>query len=126
MTRLTVADATDHPKLFRQTYWGNFALGDEVITPDIYANRNKLVQEWKLTRAVEAFIPRPALPPRCDFDHPEVYRDRDGGIVLVVSNYNGPPPRALGMQHVDQVYSTATQSYLRRFDSIKELREALR
>ena len=119
-----VADATDHPRLFQNTYWGNFRVGPNAatITPAIVCNRNRFAVEYDLREALGLTL-YPYTPPGSDFDHMEVYRDGTGGIVAVCSNYNGPPPSFLGMRPLYPIYSTGTTSYVARFASVKEMRQ---
>ena len=120
----TVAHATNHAKLFRPTYWGNFREGPNAttITPAIIENRNRFAAEYDLREAVGLTL-YPHKTPGSDFDHMEVYRDGTGGIVAVCSNYNGPPPSFLGMRPLYPIYSTGTTSYVARFASVKEMRQ---
>ena len=61
-----------------------------------------------------------------DFDHPETYRDADGWVVLVVSNYGkGKPPAVLGLGRIPPVYSRGVVSYAGRFASVRELKARL-
>ena len=120
----TVALATAFPSLFREIYWGRFKQTDDAITPEIIENRNRLARDWKLAKLADLAVRYPPRPPRTDWDHVELYRDAGGGLVLVVSNYNGPPPKTLGMQFIYPIYSTAARSYARRFATVKEMRGA--
>lgn len=120
----TVAEATNHAKLFRPTYWGNFREGPNAhtITPAIIENRNRFAAEYDLREAVGLTL-YPYKTPGSDFDHMEVYRDGNGEIVAVCSNYNGPPPSFLGMRPLYPIYSTGTRSYVARFANVKEMRQ---
>ena len=61
-----------------------------------------------------------------DFDHPETYRDADGWIVLVVSNYGkGKPPAVLGLGRIPPIYGRGVVSYAGRFASVRELKARL-
>ena len=118
------ADATDNQRLFQNTYWGNFREGPNAttITPAIVENRNRFAVEYDLREAVGLTL-YPYTPPGSDFDHMEVYRDGNGEIVAVCSNYNGPPPSFLGMRPLYPIYSTGTRSYVARFANVKEMRQ---
>ena len=122
--KFTAADATRYPRLYRDTYWGNFRLdrNADLITPEIVENRNRFAVRWRLRRLVCVVGQYPARGRGEDFDHPETYKDAEGRVVLVVSNYNGPPPGVLGMVRVAPIYSTATTSYVGRFASVRELK----
>ena len=121
---MRAADATRCPHLYRDTYWGNFKLdyNADVITPEIVENRNRFAVRWRLRRLLGGVGQYPARAMGEDFDHPEIYKDAKGWVVLVVSNYNGPPPRLLGMVRIAPIYSTAVESYVGRFASVRELK----
>ena len=52
--KITAADATRYPRLYRDTYWGNFRLdrNADLITPEIVENRNRFAVRWRLRRLV--------------------------------------------------------------------------
>ena len=125
--KITAADATRFPRLYSGTYWGNFRLDGnaDVITPEVLDNRNRFAECWKLRRRVDAITRYPAREMGTDFDHPETYKDGEGWVVLVVSNYGLPPPALLDLIPIPPVYSTAADSYAGRFASVRELRARL-
>lgn len=122
--KITTADATRFPSLYRETYWGAFKLklNADAITAEIIENRNRFAGRWRLRRLLGGVSQYPARGGGEDFDHPETYKDADGWIVLVVSNYGGPPPGVLGMVRIAPIYSTAAESYVGRFASVRELK----
>lgn len=124
---MRVAEATRYPKLYRDTYWGNFRvdLNADVITPEIIHNRNAFAEAWRLRKEAGGVGHYPAKGRGEDFDHPETYKDAEGWVVLVVSNYNGPPSAVLGLGRIAPIYSTATESYAGRFASMREMRARL-
>ena len=121
------ADATNRPALYRGTYWGTAPLegNRDRITPEIIRNRNELERRWKLSNLLGWAGPYPERGRREDFDHPELYRDTGGRLVLVVSNYGGLPPGVLGMVRIAPVYARGVVSYVGRFASLRELRARL-
>ncbi len=124
----TAAEATRCPDLFRGVYWGAFNLANnaDMITADILRNRDAFAVEWRLLRCIDGLLTRyPATGRGDDFDHAETYRAEDGAVVLVVSNYNGPPPDVLGLGRVAPIYGRGVESYAGRFASVKELRARL-
>ena len=108
----TAAEATAHPELFR-CYWGNFTLArNPEITPAIIANRNRFAEKWQIVARSRAMIPRPTVSGKVDYDHPELYRNRAGLYVLVVSHYGTtPPPSILGMQKIPPLYCEGATSF---------------
>ena len=125
----TAAQATAHPELFRDTYWGCFTIaGNPSITPAVIRNRNAFVTEWRIKARSHAYIPHPRpIEARHDYDHSETYRDADGWLVLLVSNYGDgiPPPPILGMKRIAPLYSTDATTYAGRYATLKELRARL-
>ena len=114
----TAAHATNHPELFRDTYWGSFRLAREAeITPAIIANRNRFAEKWRIKARSHAMLPRPTVLGGEDYDHVEQYRDEAGLLVLVCSNYGDgiPPPAILGMRKIPPLYSTDATSYAARY-----------
>ena len=123
----TVAEATDFPDLFKDTYWGRFSVArNPDITPAIIANRNRFAEDWQIVARSRAMIPRPTVLGEVDYDHPELYKDKGGFFVLLVSHYGDvPPPPVLGLRKVPPLYSTGATSYAGRFASLRELRARL-
>ena len=50
-----------------------------------------------------------------ELDHLRLYHSRDGGVLLVCSNYNCPPPAILGMVETPQIYHPRAVSYFAKF-----------
>lgn len=124
----TAAQATSRPDLYAGTCWGNSNLAlNPDITPAIIQNRKRLVDDWRLTAHADTPSPhRFFVDVRHEYDYPELYRDNDGGLVLVVSNWGTkPPPSALGMQEIAPVLSHWAKSYARRFPNANIMRKAL-
>lgn len=125
--RLTAAGATRFPHLYAGTYWGTSPLdgnGDR-ITAGIIRNRNAFARRWKLRKPLGWAGPYPVRGRGEDFDHPELYRDAAGWLVLVASNYGGKPPGVLGLARIAPVYARGVVSYAGRFASMRELRARL-
>jgi len=95
------------------------------ITPEIICNRDAFAKRWKLRRLVGGVGRYPATGRKEDFDHPETYKDADGWVVLVVSNYGGPPPSVLGLRRIAPIYGRGVVSYAGRFASMREMRARL-
>jgi hypothetical protein len=127
MNRITVSDMTANPDLWRGCYW-SFHPADgcsDVITAAIIGNRNELATRFELLVRSVAYVPM-CYGGKCEVDHPELYKCRDGGLLLVCSNYGGEPPTGLGMVETAPIYSTQCRSYARRFDSLKAYRTAIK
>ena len=121
----TVAELTNHPGLFSPVYWGAFRPGDTTGAPEIIAARNQLVETYGIARFMGLSIGYPPPQSGTDFDHPETYGLKDGRVLLLVSNYNAPPPPTLGMVRSPAIYNAGAESYARVFDSTKALKAAI-
>ena len=124
----TAADATRYPRLYLGTYWGAFKLDGnaDAITAEILENRNRFARRWRLRKLLGGVSQYPAKGRGEDFDHAETYRDADGWIVLVVSNYGkGKPPAVLGLGRIPPIYGRGVVSYAGRFASVRELKARL-
>ncbi len=125
----TAATATRFPHLFRATYWGAFKVGRdaETITPEVVENRNRFARQWRLRRNAGGVRPYPQRGQGYDFDHAELYKDAEGWLVLVCSNYGAtPPPVVLGMVKIAPLYCTGAESYAGRYATRRELRARLK
>ena len=125
-TSKRVANKTAHPALYNQAYWGTHVASDEVGSPEIIANRNRLVEEHGLKKYFR--VNKPHIAPEHDFgyDHPEGYRMADGRVLLLISNYgccDAPP--YLQMQPVGPLYHVQAQSFVRIFDGLRQLKKAV-
>ena len=124
---ITAAAATSRPDLFSGLYWGGFTLSkNPEITVSIIENRNEFARAWKLKSRSRAYFQRPALKPDEDFDHLELFRDEDGALVMIVSNYGGtPPPPALGMRRIPRLYAEDAETFAVRYPTLRELKARL-
>ena len=120
-----VAYKTDYPKLYVHAYWGTHPADDEVGSPEIIANRNRLVKEYGLKKYFRVDKPhfRPGLG--FDYDHQEGYRMADGRVLLLISNYGCAAPPFLQMQPVGPLYHVRAQSFIRVFDGLRQLKKAV-
>jgi hypothetical protein len=122
----TVAQQTNRPALYGRVYWGQFPAGhDNAISPEIIANRNRLASDYRLKSLAGCQYNYPPRESPDDFDHGELYRTKDGGLVLICSNYGGPPPAPMGMKEIYPVYSTGATTYLRTFQNLSEIHRAV-
>ena len=125
--RITAAAATDFPEIFEGAYWSGFTLSkNPEISRDVIANRNDFARSWRLKSRSRAFIPRPRLKPDEDLDHLELFRDEDGALVMIVSNYGGtPPPAALGMKRIPPLYAEGVETFAARYATLRDLKAHL-
>lgn len=124
----TMKDLTDHPKLF-SVYWGNFLTDDKTVNdPRIIENRNNFVKEFdivKLDTSKSIYnVLYPTVGDEYEHDHGEVYRTKDGGVVLLYHNYNRKPK--LKMEEYKKMYSIHAKTYVATFKTIKDCTAALR
>ncbi len=120
-----VAYRTDYPKLYEQAYWGTHPADDEIGSPEIIANRNRLAQEYGLKKYFR--VNKPYIQPGLGFgyDHQEGYRLPDGRVLLLISNYGCSAPPYLQMQAVGPLYHVRAQSFIRVFDGLRQLNKAV-
>ena len=125
--RITASRATDFPEIFEGAYWSGFTLSkNPEISRDVIANRNDFARSWRLKSRSQAFIPRPRLKPDEDLDHLELFRDEDGALVMIVSNYGGtPPPPALGMRRIPRLYAEDAETFAVRYPTLREMKARL-
>ena len=126
-TPRTVADLTAHPDIFGPTYWGGFDMDGnaDVITPEIIANRDRLVTGYHVEKLAGIRVDVPSTT-GTELDHPEVYALRGGALLLICSNYGDtPPPAALGMFKTFPVYSASCTTYAQTFATAHHLRAAI-
>lgn len=93
----------------------------------IIANREAFARNWKIKSRSGAMLPRPTTAGTLhDYDHPTLYRDAAGFLVLVCSNYGKtPPPPILAMQRIPAIYHPNATSFAGRYASLSELRARL-
>lgn len=120
-----VAYKTDYPSLYVHAYWGTHPADDEIGSPEIIANRNRLAQEYGLKKYFRVLRPHIASGLGFGYDHPEGYRMADGRVLLLISNYGIPAPPYLQMQPVGPLYHVRAQSFIRVFDGLRQLKKAV-
>lgn len=120
-----VAYKTDHPSLYVHAYWGTHPADDEIGSPEIIANRNRLAEEYGLKKYFRVLKPWIASGLPFGYDHPEGYRMADGRVLLLISNYGCSAPPYLQMQPVGPLYHVRAQSFIRVFDGLRQLKKAV-
>ena len=127
MTAAKVEDLTKYPKIYRNVYWGNFPATDDLAGhPDTINNRNKFVEEFGIIGPLRAkadiFDGYCVRLETSEVDHPEYYRTKTGGVVVVCSNYNLEPPKELGLKPYLQIYGPTARTYIKCWDSVAAYR----
>ena len=121
----TAAAATDHPELYAKTVWGRMKQSPE-IDEAVLRNRNRIAEEWRLVRQIEAdTLLAAGADVRADLDHAEAYESRKGWIYLLCSNDTRPPPPVLGMKPIPPVYARGVRSFGGRYATKREFRARL-
>jgi hypothetical protein len=130
---ITLADRTQYPKIFENTYWGCFSYEANSIDEPIFENRNRFVKKFDIQRE---FWPRgkgsavmhsrfrsTRLTHFCD--HIEGYVTRFSEFVVICSNYNSAtPPPILGMQkYSDKLYSDSAETFIRVFQNYRVFKD---
>ena len=120
-----VAYRTNYPRLYEQAYWGTHPADDEIGSPEIIANRNRLAEEYGLEKYFRVLKPWIASGLPFGYDHPEGYRMADGRVLLLISYYGCSAPPYLQMQPVGSLYHVRAQSFIRVFDGLRQLKKAV-
>ena len=112
--------------VFRGIYWDGFC--KEEYDQDILLNRINFFNEFK----IDSFWNKCPDPrsygdiKHFEVDHFEAYKTYLGGVVLLCSNYNTPPPAILYMQEYEQLYSKSATTYLKYYRSINDARQHMK
>lgn len=129
---------TDYPKIYRDTYWGNF-LYDQIIYGNIINNRNQFVIDYKIKaigkgKALNDF--------ECNrrngyyqklFDHCEIYRTHDNKYIFIISPYGtiddlnkhidiNKFQNTFGFKVIDPLYSKHAITMISIIDNLKQLK----
>lgn len=124
---------TDYPHLFR-CYWGGFNIIDNPIKKQIFQNRNQFVKKFNIQKTIP---PSHALKYKDIFykwhtqlegnelDHPEMYMDKDGQVIMVCSNYDCPPPKFMQMRPYVKLYHPGARTYVKFFENMQMFRNTI-
>ena len=124
MTKVKQAyENTKYPQIFRETYWGSFKESDDGIKPFIYNNRNKFVEEFGIVKCYGPEIQCTSQDGH-EMDHSEIYRTKDGKLVLIVSNYGFGP--SIPMTGYHPLYNDGAVTYIRVFKDRWEYKRLLK
>jgi len=96
----------------------------------VFKNRKRLLKEYKLTKKhISLSLRQLVLKTAHDIegssvDHVEFYKNAEGKIVFISSNYDGSFPPAFGllMRPIYPIYSIHAQSWIVVWDSYKDAR----
>ena len=121
---------TKFSKLYGGTYWGSFKYEGNPEEKEICANRNAFAEAHRLNRFLltdKVFWRLKNYFSHQDLDHAELYRCGIVGVLLLVSNYGGPPPSILGMKECPSpLYSFKAKSYFRRWETKEHFEKHLK
>ncbi len=111
------ADLTAHPAIFCETSWGKLD-ADNRPDPQLVANRNAFAVEYGVTEFVSGGIPLSQDPM---YDHPELYRCRDGYVYIVSPYYmdseTDESAATAGMTKYLQLYHPQATTYVKQFSN---------
>lgn len=114
-------EMTKYPKIFQQTYWGNFAidLENDEIERDIIKNRNKFVEEYNIKNYDKDVMPLKIISPL--FDHMELYKCKEG-YVYITSPYseNSKAAGRCKFYEYEELYAYTAFTYIKKFKDKNE------
>lgn len=117
-------EKTQHPKIFKDTYWGGFSVENAKYDIDEFvSNRNDFVAEYGIrTYQGGGKGELSGLSNLPMFDHLELYWN-DGGFILVNSPYGDKSAEMteLGFNEVPQMYAPDAKSYVKQFSIKKDI-----
>ena len=130
------ADLTNHPALYKNTYWGTFKANDfyRLNSDDILRNRNEFKRKFGIVRVdtSRSLLFRRDMECMDVFDHVEIYLATGGRRILVTSPYfdGGHSTKAekedklvtLGLDSLPAMYCDHALTYYREFDNLGQLK----
>lgn len=134
-------EMTKHPKIYINTYWGNFkSMGyiDTITnTRDVIANRNDFIEDFNIKsfggcKTIYTFVDVMKRNYNRIFDHCEVYKTNDRKYVLIISPYYDSNKNdsliedfkeEFGFNEIYTLYSTRTITMIKIIDNLKELKK---
>lgn len=130
--RVTMASRTAFPELYAETYWGSSAYKGTPEEDEICFYRTELVEKFDLERRwkqvdIPHVLRRNVLETVTEIDHVEAYLTYVGRVLLIVSNYNAPPPSVLRIpEYVGKLYHPNAKSYVRLWNNRNEFRKHMK
>lgn len=129
----THAEMTKYPKIFKDSYWGNFSRhSDKDLV--VFENRCRFVEEFEIVsnsihaKSVMRFLNSTRMYyHRKYFDHIESYKTRAGCIFIMVSPYDptiGDVLRTIGFEEIYPLYVHYVPTYIYRIESTRDLKRA--
>lgn len=123
MKNIKFSDNTQNAKLFKNTYWGQFEIGNEHNKfedfEQIFKNRDIFVNEYNIVKNTEKktnlindylkYLDSQIL----NFDHSEVYKNIDGQYVIVISPYN-IGQELEGFIKIYELYNNEATTYVKK------------
>lgn len=119
---------TNYPKIFKNTYWGNFPMTEgnkHLRRKEILEGRNNLIKEFGIISSYDSH----KISYRDHFDHCELYKCKGGTVLLITSPYDESAKDFFienGFQEYNKLYSTMAYTYVKEFSSKKEYDRARR
>jgi|SaaInlStandDraft_7_1057024.scaffolds.fasta_scaffold54300_2 hypothetical protein len=114
----TLSSITNHDKLYKDTYWGNFGSDCESCSLQIIQNRDDFATNYKLKKYVESmpqYIQSEFLKQGCSFDHGECYTTMNDTYVIISNPYCCEDEEyvRLGWIPYNNLYSNFTCTYVK-------------
>lgn len=124
MNNKQFSDLTNHPTLFKSSYWGCFKVENNTEMDDIARNRNEFAEEFEIESYSGSDKPVSRSPL---FDHCELYRCKSG-YVYVSSPYGEHDEIATekGFARYKKLYSPHATTYVKLFERKAEFNRFLK
>jgi len=121
-------EITNHPKIFKHTYWGKFETYPGYPLPEIVSNRNDFIREQCIVKQKDPHANFYHIMREGNYsqlmDHSESYEDDMGRLVHVYSKHpNGlvPIPHYV---RIKPIYATDQHTMMRKYETAKSKRMA--
>lgn len=134
-SKMKLYEKTNYPEVYITSYWGlcNFMVEDICGRDDVIDNRNAFVEKFDITYPCHPDSNKlnEILGKKC-FDHCELFKGRNGNIILISSYYKAKSPE--GMKETMSVmgfflggymYHPLADTYVQEFDNEKEFENFL-
>jgi hypothetical protein len=107
---------TNYPRLFKNTYWGQFDADNGLLSQSIIKNRNDFVDDYEInekvkhTKTVRKFLHH--FTPKGFIDHLEIYKNTHNDYVILTSPYQWKEECPKYFCQIDRLYNVEALTYV--------------